>query len=174
MAQNKMTPPAHKSRWICFNISIDLTSFRLSGPLLPPIPDIQDQRERKSSRKKNNGKNVDKSPADIQSGKCLDQKLQVGGRRIVKAEIHPHLPMPIRAGTVAKTVPNPQKKPGKSCQRQKDQVGQSRFFPDPSQEVEQDDGGVKREKKDVQESIHLSFLYQYTYPIATAINLNYT
>jgi hypothetical protein len=69
--------------------------------------------------------------------------------------------VPIRAGAVPETIPDPQKQPGKRRQNDQDQVGQSRFFPKPTKNNKQDDTGVKHKKENIQEGIHVLFLYQY-------------
>ena len=73
------------------------------------------------------------------------------------AQLSPYLPMPFCAGTEAKTVPDTQNGPGKSCQEHNNQVCYPGFSPNPPQEDENDQGGMKYEKEFVQKSIHAIF-----------------
>jgi hypothetical protein len=70
--------------------------------------------------------------------------------------------MPICTRAVAKSIPDSEEKPGKGGQQEKDQVGQPRFFPDPTKDIEQDYTCMKHKEKDIQKGIHFFFLYQYS------------
>jgi hypothetical protein len=65
--------------------------------------------------------------------------------------------MPIRAGTVPEAIPDPQKKPGKCRQNNKNQIGQSCPFPHPPKNDKQDNTRVEHKKENVQEGIHVLF-----------------
>jgi hypothetical protein len=67
--------------------------------------------------------------------------------------------MPVRAGTVAVSVPDPQNEPGKGRQQNECQIGLSRFPPNPAEKDEKNDGSMKNKKEEIQKFIHeqLSF-----------------
>jgi hypothetical protein len=69
--------------------------------------------------------------------------------------------VPIRAGTIPEAIPDPQKKPGKHSQNNKNQIGQSRLFPHPSKNDKQDDTGMEYKEKNIQKGVHILCLYQY-------------
>jgi hypothetical protein len=139
---------------------IDFSPLIFYGPSSFPISSIQGNRNTKSTYKKDNGKNIDKRAADISTGKCFEQKLEIRGRRIVYAQFHPYPPVPIRTGAISESIPDTEKKPGKESQTQKNQVSQSRFLPDPTKDIEQHDKGMENEKEHIQKGIHFPFLYQ--------------
>ena len=56
------------------------------------------------------------------------------------AQFGPYLPVPFCAGAEAIAIPNTQNKPGKKGERESDKVGQPCFFPDPAQEIKNDQG----------------------------------
>jgi len=66
--------------------------------------------------------------------------------------------MPIRTGTIPEAIPNPEKKPRKRRQNNKNQIGQSHLFPNPPENDEQDDACMEYKKENIQKIIHVIFL----------------
>ena len=97
----------------------------------------------------------------LTSSQLLDKEFQIGSRRIVKTQFHPHLPVPISTGAIPEAIPYPQKKPGKRRQNNKNQIGQSCLIPSPPKNDKQDDAGMKNKEKNVQKGVHVLCLYQY-------------
>lgn len=62
-------------------------------------------------------------------------------------QFHPDLPMPLGAGTEAETIPQSQDKPGKNRKRKYNEVGLPDSFPNPSQEIEQNQTGMENKKE---------------------------
>lgn len=71
----------------------------------------------------------------------------------MKAELSPHLPMPLSKWTVAYSVPNTKKKPGKSREYQQHQICFSRPRPNPAKQIEYDDDAMKHKKEFVKKCI---------------------
>ena len=62
--------------------------------------------------------------------------------------------MPVCAGTIAVSVPDPQNEPGKDRQQNECQIGLSRFPPNPAEKDEKNDGCMKDKKEEIQKFIH--------------------
>lgn len=73
------------------------------------------------------------------------------------AEVGPHLPVPIRKRAVAESIKQTEKSPGKGGETDSHKVGESRLLPGPAEKDEQDQDGMKDEKKFIQNSIHLEY-----------------
>jgi len=70
------------------------------------------------------------------------------------AEFYPHLPVPISKRAVTKTIPYSQDGPGKARKKHDYQTGEPCLSPDPSEKDEEDQYGMKHEKKFIQKSVH--------------------
>jgi hypothetical protein len=58
--------------------------------------------------------------------------------------------MPVRAGTVAETIPDAEKKPGESSHNHNRKVDLSGLCPQPTQKDEKDQSGMENEEKNIQ------------------------
>ena len=67
---------------------------------------------------------------------------------------HSHPIMPVCKRAVAKPIPDPEDKPGEGRQKNNHEMNPSRFFPDPSEEIKNNQYGMKDKKEYIQKSIH--------------------
>lgn len=62
--------------------------------------------------------------------------------------------MPVGQGAVSQSIKDPQDKPGCGSQQEADKIQTPCSLPDPSEEVEQDEAGMKDRKEDVEKFHH--------------------
>ena len=68
--------------------------------------------------------------------------------------------MPVSQGTVSKSIKDSQDNPGSSGQQKADEIKTSGFLPDPSEQVEEYEAGMKDRKEDIKK-FHTSFLSSF-------------
>jgi len=69
------------------------------------------------------------------------------------AEGFPHLPVPVGAGAIAPAMPDAQHKPGAGSEQHGYQVQLSCLWKYPANDIEQGEGCVKDEEKDIEEGV---------------------
>ena len=94
----------------------------------------------------------------MKSGQARKEKTQVGVRKICVSKFPENVKVPVGQGTVSQSIKDSQDKPGCGSQQEADKIKTPGKLPDPSEQVEEDEAGMKDCKEEVQKFHPLLFV----------------
>ena len=85
----------------------------------------------------------------MQFGKARKEKTQVGVRKISVSKFPEDVKVPVGQGTVSQSIKDSQDKPGSGGQQEADEIQTPGKLPDPTEQVKEDEAGMKDCKEEV-------------------------
>ena len=85
----------------------------------------------------------------MKTGQARKEKTQVGVRQVSVSKFTEDVKVPVSQGTVSKSIKDSQDNPRSSGQQKADKIKKSGFLPDPSEQVEDYEKGMKDRQEDV-------------------------
>ena len=92
------------------------------------------------------------------SGQASKEKTQVGVGKISVSKFPEDVKVPVGQGTVSQSIKDSQDKPGSGGQQEADEIQTPGKLPDPSEQVEDDEAGMKDCKEEVKKLHPLLFV----------------
>ena len=97
----------------------------------------------------------------MKSGKARKEETQVGVRKVRVSKFPENAKVPVGQGTVSQSIKDTQDKPGCGSQQEADKIQTPGKLPDPSEQVKEDEAGMKDCKEDVKKFHPLLFVNKH-------------